>query len=262
VSSKPNVSIHGDGNAVGDHNRILVDKRTYNKIVSPGNGGGPPNDSRNGMSGEVLFVVVIAALVALAAAAWQFALYAPLVYLVLVTGSVVVLMALLGSVLAALYESVPWSWITARCVAVFATVLLAASVVWSSAAYPQELSTIAAQATSWRGFFCGLSSFGQSVATLHMLAMSLLAAPALVVMAGYALGSVGAALFFLRGWIWCGRVALALGSRAWPVIAMVLVVCAALSQTMVASAVWQQLYQDRLYTLFALEPAGQPGLCK
>jgi hypothetical protein len=94
VSGKPGISIDGDGNAIGNDNRILVDKRVYNKIVQSGGGGGKPGGGGNGGSGEAAVGVGIAALVALAAAAWQFALYAPLVYFCLMVGSIALVLVL------------------------------------------------------------------------------------------------------------------------------------------------------------------------
>jgi hypothetical protein len=262
VSSKPGISIHGDGNAVGNNNRILVDKRVYNKIVQSGGGGGKPGGGGNGGSGEAAVVVGIAALVALAAAAWQFALYAPLVYFCLMVGSIGLVLVLSASALIALYKDVPLKWIAARGIALLVALLLSVAVFWSSMAYPQELSQLAARATSWNGFFCGLSTHGQSIATQHMLAMCLFATPCLVFLAGYALGSFGASLYFLRGSMWCGRLALALGSRKWlPIAAAFALFCAA-SQTEIANAVWQQLFQEKLHPVFTPGHAGRLSFCK
>jgi hypothetical protein len=125
VSSKPSISIHGDGNAVGSSNRILVDKRVYNKIIqSGGGGGGKPGGGGNSGSGEAAVVVGVAALVALAAAAWQFALYAPLVYFCLMVGSIGLVLVLSASALIALYQDVPLKWIAARGIALLVALLL------------------------------------------------------------------------------------------------------------------------------------------
>jgi hypothetical protein len=262
VSRNTDISIEGDGNVVGDNNRVLVDKRVYNKVINQGGGGGGGGSKKSGGEGDGIGLagLGLAAVVALAVAAWGFALFAPLIYLGLLIGSLAVASCLCISLMVGLYGQVGWKWLAQKLVALVAVALLIVGVYWSRLAYRDELSDMAARAADWKGFFCNLSAYGQQLATLHMLSMSLFAAPCLLILSGYALGALSASVFFMQGWLWCGRLALTLSTPMSLWTAAVLAAGCMASQTEPAAALWDQMFTRHLQQLFVAEQ-GRVSVC-
>lgn len=154
------VGIHGDGNAVGNNNRIAVIKQQNNHY----GGGKKGKDDANDWIMPTAFGLTIA----LAAASFYFALYSETIYLVLrITAGLEVIGALWAAYLYSQHESYA---ITIKMF--FVMVLAAIGYLAATAAqenYPKEIIDLAQQADGVRGFWCGLGLYGKQLALLHTL---------------------------------------------------------------------------------------------
>ncbi len=239
-----NIDIKGDGNAIGNGNRVLVDKRTVirNKIINNNNGGGGGGGRSD--SGLEISVFVLAAIVtAVIVGAWKFAEHAFVIYPVLKL--CVLLMGLLGMTSTiALFGEQPMAWRIDQLL-ILAAVAMTGFSVWISAdGYPLELTQLAQQAMGAKAFWCGLSERGQQVASLHMLSISLLAAPAIVLMSIATMCAFARWIFFATGMIPFGYAAM--WQRRWMGgIAVVLAGICLLSQTDIGMAYWAELHATK-----------------
>jgi hypothetical protein len=249
MSEMRDVQIHGDGNAVGDNNRILIDKRTYNKIIhrpTGGNGGRGGNKSGGG-DGSWIIAVPLAFLVAVAIATWKFALYANAIFMTITLVALLIVGAQILALVVGTLRNVATTWIIERLAAIAFTALLLLAVYWSRSAYPSDVSALAAQAAGWKDFMCGLSTYGHQVATLHMVGICFAAVPCAILLGTNTVGALAGSLFFSTGWLWPGRIAIQLGVRWILVIGSVFAIAAFASQTSVASNFWREaiLTKDR-----------------
>lgn len=200
------INIEGDGNVIGHGNRVIVDKRVVirNKFVNNG-GGNEKRDPNNevGLAGAVGIAVAIA----LAVAAWKFAQHAPFIY-ALLKGAGLSAGFLLMAATYALHNKQPARWLTDQTIG-GAAVVLAVGGIWISAnSYPTQLTELALQTGQWKDFWCGLTTQGTELATLHMLSMSVLAVPALLLAWIGVIGALARWLFVVSGTPWIGRVAM------------------------------------------------------
>lgn len=159
------VGIRGDGNAVGNNNRITVIKQQNHHY-----GGGGKNKGGGGRGTEADWILPagIGLAIALALASFYFALYSETIYLVLrIVAGVEALGALWAAYLYSQHESYA---ITTKMVVVtvFATFGFIA-LTGAHDNYPQEIIHLAQQSGGVRGFWCGLNVYGKQLALLHTL---------------------------------------------------------------------------------------------
>ena len=158
------VEIQGDGNAVGNNNRITFIKQ-QNHHYRGGNDG-------NGEKGGGIGAIAIAIAIALAGASFYFALYSEVIYLVLRT------LAGLEAIGAA-WAIYLYSQRDAPEIAIKMTVVTALSVVGylgltvAQANYPNQIVHLAQQSEAVRTFWCGLNVYGRQLALLHALTAGL-----------------------------------------------------------------------------------------
>jgi hypothetical protein len=235
------VNINGDGNAVGNNNRVLVDKRIFNTITHqpPPNGQRRPEPEGSPGNGINPIGIAFCVFIGIAIAAWKFAVYADEIYLAGMVSSLLIATVQLLSAGVGLSRQIPSSWIAERVVGVLAAGLAFMAFYRGRQAFPEELSQIAAAANGWQGFMCNLSDFGQQVATFHLFAISLLALPGLFFVAINSVNSLAAIIFFATGWRWAGRTAILAGGRGMVFVGILFVAAALASQTSVAFALWQ-----------------------
>lgn len=242
MSATRNIQINGDGNAVGDNNRILIDKRIYNKIIhrpTGGNGGGGDKKSDEG-AGSWIIVIPIAFLVAVAIATWKFALYANVIFMTITLAAILIFGAQVLALVVGTLRNVATTWIIERLLAIVFTTLLLLAVYWSRSVYPSEISALATQAVGWKDFMCSLTTYGHQVATLHMVSICVAAVPSVILLGTNAVGALAGSLFFSTDWLWIGRIAIQLGVRWILVIGSLFSIAAFASQTSVASDFWQE----------------------
>ena len=155
------VGIRGDGNAVGDNNRITVIKQqTYHYGGGGKNGGGG--------KGDWIGPAAIGLTIALAAASFYFALYSETIYLVLRTLAGV---EAVGALWAAYLYSQHDSYAITTKMAVVSVLATLGYIALTGAHgnYPKEIIGLAQQAGGVRGFWCGLNVYGKQLALLHTL---------------------------------------------------------------------------------------------
>ncbi len=236
-----NIKIKGDGNAIGDGNRIFVDKRTIiqNKTTAGGDRRGQPDDNPMAAAGGAAVVAIIA----LAVAAYKFALYAPSIYLILKSCALAVIGLNLVTT-TGLYNDQPRKWLIDQAMSGLAVVLVALGVWMSAGNYRVELTQLAHQAVTWKGFVCGLSPYGKQLATYHMLAMSVFAVPGLMLALIGALGALARWIFFITGIGFFGHAAL-LQRRGIAIAALVFSAACLVSQFDFSQAVWAGWFDSK-----------------
>ena len=230
-----NINIQGDGNAVGNGNRIFVDKRTINN-----NRGSDRAPKSKNEQGEVLGIGAIV-LTALAIAAWKFAQHAPAIYLTLQLTAVVLLVIQVATMIA--LSDQPLKWRVHQGIGISAVILAGLGIWMSKSSYRVELTELA-QTLSWKDFWCGLNTYGGQLATYHTLTMSLLAVPSLVFASAYAIGGVSRWLWFVYEVPLFARIAL-LQKEAVVWFAAILALLCFLSQLDVSQLLWAELYESR-----------------
>ena len=146
MSKARDVQIQGDGNAIGDNNRILVDKRTFMKIThqsNGGNGGGDGGRKRgNGDDGLHSIGLPLAFLVAVALVTWKFAFYANAIYMILMVVTIIIAMLQAVALMVGAVNRAGKIWIVERVVAIVAAVFLGIAIFLSRSAYPSEMSAL------------------------------------------------------------------------------------------------------------------------
>lgn len=159
------VGIQGDGNAVGNNNRITVIKQQRHYY-------GGRNKNGDGEEGGGIGAIAIAIALALAGASFYFALYSEVIYLVLRT--------LAGlEVIGAAWAIYLYSQRDAPEIVIKMTVVAALSVIGyfgltvAQANYPNQIVHLAQQSEGIRTFWCGLNVYGRQLALLHTLTAGL-----------------------------------------------------------------------------------------
>ncbi|MFN3298339.1 hypothetical protein [Caldimonas sp.] len=176
----------GDGIAIGQNIRVHVDKRSYHKNSSGvGSGRGSKDDE-----GSALFGFALLVLVGIAFASWQFARYAPMVYLALsiLTASSILTLLTISTIRA--YHNQPWGDFLPQIFATLGGGLTLAAILISRSAYPAELTEFAHQVGDWKSFFCRLPPYWREFSAMQMLAISLAAVPATLSLTLYAAGNL------------------------------------------------------------------------
>lgn len=154
------VEIQGDGNAVGNNNRITVIKQQNHHYRGGKNG--------DGEKGGGIGAIAIAMALALAGASFYFALYSEVIYLVLRT------LAGLEAIGAA-WAIYLYSQRDAPEIVIKMTVVAALSAIGyfgltvAQANYPNQIVHLAQQSEGFRTFWCGLNVYGRQLALLHAL---------------------------------------------------------------------------------------------
>jgi hypothetical protein len=199
--------INGDGNVVGNDNRIVVDKRVINK-QQYFNGGGGRTPKSNGNDASAFWGLTVAFLVAVIVATWKFTLYASVIYAICKV-SVLLLSILCLMILIILYDTQPLDWLIKQFL-LLASLGIAAVAVWISAeTYPIKLTEIASTAYSWKDFWCHLSDErGKPLSVYYMFSVCFLIVPALLLTAISTIGAVLRSLYVHTGVIWFGRYAM------------------------------------------------------
>lgn len=136
-----NIDIKGDGNAIGNGNRVLVDKRTIikKKIINnnSGSGGGKPDSNME--IGFVVFAVIIGAVIV---GTWQFAEYASVIYSLLkLCVSLIGLLGMASTI--ALFGDEPNAWRIGQLIILAAAAMTGFGVWLSADAYPVQLTELA-----------------------------------------------------------------------------------------------------------------------
>jgi len=159
------VGIQGDGNAVGNNNRITVIKQKNHHY-----GGGNKNGDGDKNDGIGAIAIVIA--LALTGASFYFTRYSEMIY--------IVLRALAGlEVIGAVWAFYLYSQREAYAIAIKMIVVTALSAIGYLALtaaqenYPTEIIHLAQQSESVRTFWCGLNVYGRQLALLHTLTAGL-----------------------------------------------------------------------------------------
>lgn len=160
---KSNVSISGDGNVVGSHNSVTVQKRVVNNHHSK---------SEEKENGQLFFALLILLGFAAAFMSYYFAKYSDHIYIsARVVSLFEFLLAMLGAYLHRHDEDYVqlWKYLAAATVAAVISVVL----MEGHAAYPSELLTMANQTDSLKNFWCGLNVYGRQIALLHALTVGI-----------------------------------------------------------------------------------------
>jgi hypothetical protein len=256
MSETRDIQIQGDGNVIGDNNRILVDKRIYAKITHQSNGRNGGGKNGNEEDGSWIFVMPFAFLIAVAIATWKFALYAHVLYMTLFLVALLLVGLQVLTLVIGISRNVPTTWIVERTVAIAGIALLGVAVYWSRLAYPNEVSELAAKAVGWSTFMCGLSSYGHQVSMLHMLSMCFVALPCAAFLAVNSFGALAASAFFTFGWRWSGKLAIQLGVRWVLVVGSLFAIAAFASQTSAVFTFWQETVLTRDHDPFLSDGKG------
>jgi hypothetical protein len=226
------ININGDGNAIGNGNRIIVDKRTtINNNTVNGNGPDKPSEQP-----PLALALGVAVFVALAIAAWKFAQYAPIIYLALKACVIILLCVKAGTTLA-LFNRQPKIWLIDQGLGSVAVVLAGFGIWMSASSYSTELTQLAQQTTVWKKFWCGLSLHGKQVALFHMLSMTVFAIPSLMFALFGGIGALARWLFVVTGMGFIGRVAMI--QRRWiSITTLVFATICFLSQLDISRIAW------------------------
>lgn len=169
------VGIKGDGNAVGDNNRIVVNKKEehhHHHRRNSGDGDDPPP----------LGIAVIA-IMAIAASCYYFSRHAKEIYLVFEiagwTGTITALIATVIFLNRADYEIAGKT--TASMIIAFAIAMISSK---ASASYHPDILELAIRADSYKTFWCGLNPYGRQISMLHTLTACFVMAPAALLSLG------------------------------------------------------------------------------
>jgi hypothetical protein len=165
VSQSQQVNIKGDGNAVGNHNRVTVIKKTTTVYK---NNGAKGSDGHQ----EEFFLLGICVFIALIVASYYFALHAPTVYKFLRTiAGVEFLLAIVGFWYAYKEGSTE---VFFKCLATLALTLIASlSLMDAHRSYPLQLTDIAQQVDGVKAYWCRLNDLGRQLVMQHMLSSSI-----------------------------------------------------------------------------------------
>lgn len=162
------VGINGDGNAVGDNNRITVNKKEEHHH----------HHRRNSDGGEDLspLAIGVIAVIAIATCCYYFSRYARDIYSVFEITGWVEAVAAVGAT--AVYAN-RGDYTTAGKAVVLMTIALFVVTISSkaSASYPTEILELAMRAESYKAFWCGLSPYGRQISMLHTLTACFVIAP-------------------------------------------------------------------------------------
>ena len=165
------VGINGDGNAVGDNNRITVNKKEEHHHHHRRNSDGGEDSSP--------LAIGVVAVIAIAACCYYFSRYASDIYSVFeITGWV----EAVAAVVATAFYANRADYATAGKTIVALTVALFVATISSkaSASYPTEILELAMRAESYKAFWCGLSPYGRQISMLHTLTACFVMAPAVL----------------------------------------------------------------------------------
>ncbi len=234
-------NIAGNGNAVGDNNRILIHQNIYNRPTGNGGGngarGGPGrDDASSGVAG-----VAIVVLVGIAFLSWKFAIYAEPIYRAGLSIAAFAFVSQILSMGVGIHNGVDSKWLCLRLLAASATALLFVAISWSRAAYPAEFSIIAAQSTGWHDFICALSKQGQQIAILHMLSIGVIGTCWLILLGGNAVGALSACLTLLTDSFNLGSVTIFPGIERWLAIGAAMAGIVVASQTSAGLEIWREV---------------------
>lgn len=225
------IHIQGDGNAVGNGNRIFVDKRTTNNY----NNKQPkktPSDPRDmlGISAAVVIVIAIAT--------WKFAQHAPAIFFALQLTAITLVTIQVATLLA--LNDQPTTWHRHQWIVISATMLLGLGIWISKNSYPLELTQLA-QTPHWKTFWCNLRPYGGQLAAYHTLTISLVAVPSLLCASIFTLGGVSRWLWFKSDITLFARMALLQkNSLAW--LAMILALVYLFAQLDITQQFWAATY--------------------
>lgn len=169
------VGIKGDGNAVGDNNRITVNKKVDHH-----------HHHRNGSDkndGSWVWGVAMLALIAIAASCYYFSRHADAIYLTLeVAGWVETLAALVATAVYANRTAYGVAGKTAvAMICAFSVALISSN---ASANYHPGIVELANGTESFKTFWCSLNVYGRQVAMLHTLAGSVVLTPVVLLLLG------------------------------------------------------------------------------
>ncbi len=159
------VGIQGDGNAVGNNNRITVIKQQNHHY-------GGRNKNSDGDKGGGIGAIAIAIALALAGASFYFALYSEMIYLMLRTLAGLEAMGAVWAIYLYSQHDAPAIVIKMVVVAALSTIGYFGLTV-AQANYPTEIVHLAQQSGGVRTFWCGLSVYGRQLALLHALTVGL-----------------------------------------------------------------------------------------
>lgn len=162
------VGINGDGNAVGDNNRITVNKKEEHHH----------HHRRNSDGGEDLspLAIGVVAVIVIAACCYYFSRYAREIYSVFeITGWVEAVVAVVATAVYA--NRADYATAGKMIVATIVAFFIATISSKASASYPPEILELAMRAESYKAFWCGLSPYGRQISMLHTLAACFVMAP-------------------------------------------------------------------------------------
>lgn len=167
------VSINGDGNAVGDNNRITVNKKEEHH-----HGGGREKDD-----GSWIWGVAMLALIAIAASCYYFSRHANAIYRTLeVVGGIESLAAMVAT---AVYANRTAYGIAGKAAATMACGIGVVFIsMQASAHYNPGIVELAMGTESFKTFWCSLNVYGRQLALLHTVAGSIILIPAALLLLG------------------------------------------------------------------------------
>lgn len=167
--SSGSIKINGNGNAVGNGNRVTyVNKTTITKYGGSGSGGGRDDGNGKGAAGgEWVLGAGIGGVIALAALSFWFTRYSEIIYKVLTLISMV--SGGFGALASAkqVYDSDYMEGLRSFAVTAIAA-LTFLSVGAASDTMPSDLAAFSKTGT-FNTFWCGLSLFGQQMASQHSI---------------------------------------------------------------------------------------------
>ena len=234
----------GDGIAIGHNNRITVDKRSYHQSGDCGSRGNGKGEF------EVLVVLSVAVAAGVAFSSWQFARFAPAVYLALALTASAAACSPFYVAACRFLRSESWWAVGAPVVAMVAAIAVLVATLLSRDAYPAELTEFAHRVNTWKGFVCGLKPAWREFSVMQMIAMCGLAAPASLLLATYAAGATLAEFVGAAG----GRfVATIIRTTAKPTMLWGAVLCALsalASQSETAYRLWASFIAPALEPMF------------
>lgn len=168
------IHINGNGNVVGNGNRVTNVSNTT--IKNPGfSGGGSSNNGSNDGKGAYVIFALFGGAIALAALSFWFTRYSDVIYKILMVSS---LASCTFSAMAAAkqtYECEYLEGLRSACVALIAAITFM-SVGLAVDTMPADLLAFSKTGT-FRTFWCGLSLFGQQVASHHSVTGTFLLVP-------------------------------------------------------------------------------------
>lgn len=169
------VGIMGDGNAVGDNNRITVVKREEHHHHHRGRS----NEEGTESVGKIAILVLVAVI----AACYYFSRYADDIYMVLeMAGWCEAWVALIAA--AAYTRREAYGVATRALIAMFCALGVATVSSIASGSYPPDIVEFAQQTESLKTFWCSLNVYGRQLALLHTLVAAFALTPAALLLLG------------------------------------------------------------------------------